>query len=255
MLRIHNIKCHVLLTSVICMCYHIIMSKILKLAEKIIKLREQSGFTQQEIAKKLGISRQRWILVEQGNRDLNTEELELLASIFGIDVADFFEEIPDIEKFKQMYFACIKYAADEKRGGITKTKLAKLLYLADFTSFFNNLEPMSGVKYRRMEYGPVADIFFSLTEDLYEGGKIDISPQGDALIISSKTREAEQNKLSEDEEKLIKKICELWKDKPTKEIVNFTHEQKPWKMCREGEYIPYSLIIQEEPDHVYQPLA
>lgn len=226
----------------------------MQLAEKIIKLREQSGLTQEEIAQKLALSRQRWIMVEQGSRDLNTEELEILASTFGIDVADFFEEIPDIEKFKQMYFACIEYASDS-RGGVTKTKLAKLLYLIDFTSFFNNLEPMSGVKYRRMEYGPVADIFFSLTEDLYESGKIDIQPQDEALIISSKTREATQSKLSSEEEKLIKTICELWKDKRTGEIVNFTHEQKPWKMCREGEYIPYSLIIQEEPSHVYQPLA
>ncbi len=230
------------------------MNKSHKLAEKIIKLRERSGHTQEEVAKKLGISRQRWIMVEKGHRDLNTEELEKLAEIFGIDIADFFEEIPDIEKFKQMYFACINYAAD-KRGGVTKTKLAKLLYLADFSSFFYSLEPMSGVKYRRMEYGPVADIFFSLTEDLYEGGKIEISPVGNALIISSKTREATTDKLSTAEEKLIKKICDSWKDKRTEEIVNFTHEQKPWKMCREGEYIPYELIIQEDPDHVYQPVT
>lgn len=226
-----------------------------KLVEKIIKLRERSGYTQEEVAKKLSIGRQRWIMVEKGQRDLNTEELDKLADIFGIDIADFFEEIPDIEKFKQMYFACIRYASDKKRGGVTKTKLAKLLYLADFSSFFYNLEPMSGVKYRRMEYGPVADIFFSLTEDLYEGGKIEISPIGNALIISSKTREVSTDKLTAGEEKLIKQICDQWKDKRTEEIVNFTHEQKPWKMCREGEYIPYELIIQEDPDHVYQPVT
>ena len=80
------------------------------LAEKIIKLREQSNLTQEEVAKKLGISRQRWILVEKGERDLNTEELETLAALFGIDVADFFEQIPNIKKFKQMYFACLKFA-------------------------------------------------------------------------------------------------------------------------------------------------
>jgi len=36
-------------------------------------------------------------MVEKGERDLNTEELEILASLFGIDAADFFEEIPDVE--------------------------------------------------------------------------------------------------------------------------------------------------------------
>ena len=224
------------------------------LAEKIIKLREQSNLTQEEVAKKLGISRQRWILVEKGERDLNTEELETLAALFGIDVADFFEQIPNIKKFKQMYFACLKFASD-KRGGVPKTKLAKLLYLADFTQFFKELEPMSGVKYRRMEYGPVADIFFSITEDLFDTGKININPVDRALIISSNTREENFDQLNEKEIGLIKEICSLWKDRHTQDIVNFTHEQKPWKMCRDGEYIPYSLIIQEDPNNVYQPLT
>lgn len=222
--------------------------------EKVTKLREQSGLTQEEVANKLGISRQRWILVEKGERDLSTQELEILANLFGIDVADFFEEIPDIEKFKQMFFAVIKYASDH-RGGVPKTKLAKLLYLADFTNFYQELQPMSGVKYRKMEYGPVADIYFSLIDSLHDQGKIDIQPVDRALVIKSKTREASVDRLSKRELNLIEKICLAWRDKPTQEIVNFTHEQKPWKACRDGEYIPYSLIIQEDPEHVYQPLA
>lgn len=230
------------------------MGNYVSIPERIVKLREQNNLTQENVATKLGLSRQSWILVEKGERDLTTQELEKLATLFGIDVADFFEEIPDVEKFTQMYFACIKFASDE-RGGVTKTKLAKLLYLADFTNFFKELEPMSGVKYRRMEYGPVADIFFWLTEDFFDRGKINITPMDQALIISSTTRDVSFDKLSKQELDLIKEICGAWKDKRTTEIVSFTHEQKPWKMCRDGEYIPYSLIIQEDPDHVYQPLA
>ena len=231
------------------------MSNYDSIIGKVTSLREQSGLTQEEVASKLGISRQRWILVEKGERDLSTEELEILAALFGIDVADFFEEIPNVKKFKQMYFACLKFAANE-HGNVPKTKLAKLLYLADFTNFFKSLEPMSGVKYRRLDYGPVADIFFSITDDLLESGKIniDILDRG-AQMISSRTKEEDTSELSESELSQIKEICELWKDKPTQEIVNFTHEQKPWKMCRDGEYIPYSLIIQEDPEHVYQPVA
>lgn len=236
------------------LCYYHGMSSYEHIAERVTKLREQSNLTQEEVAKKLGISRQRWILVEKGERDLSTEELETLARLFGIDVADFFEEVPDIEKFKQMYFACIEFAKDE-RGGVPKTKLAKLLYLADFTNFFNTLEPMSGVRYRHMEFGPVAEIFFSLTEDLFDGGKINITPMDQALIVSSTSRDITYDRLTSQELDLIKKICNIWRDKRTMEIVNFTHEQKPWKMCRDGEYIPYSLIIQEDPAHVYQPLT
>lgn len=230
------------------------MNKTTQLAQKVVDIRKRSSFTQEEVAKKLGVSRQSWIMVEKGQRDLNTEELKQLSEIFGVDIIDFFKETPDMDKFRQMYFACLRFAADE-RGGVPKTKLAKLLYLADFSSFFYNLEPMSGVKYRRMQYGPVADAFFSLTEDLYEGGEIDIQPRGEALLISNTTNEQSTDKLKSEELKLIKAICKLWKNKRTKEIVNFTHKQKPWKMCRESEHIPYELIIQEDPKHVYQPFT
>lgn len=231
------------------------MSNTQELATKVIKLREQSALTQEEMASKLGISRQRWIMVEKGERDLNTEELAILAGVFGIDIADFFDETPNIEKFRQMYFACLEFAGNG-RGNVPKTKLAKLLYLADFTNFFEELESMSGVKYRRLDYGPVADVFYSMTDDLLTSGKIqvEILDRG-AQMVSLNTRDAKTDLLSKDELKKIKTICDAWKDKPTQDIVNFTHEQLPWKMCRDGEYIPYELIIQEDPQHVYQPLA
>lgn len=246
--------CYVLLTVIFDPAIMKDMNNYNSLAEKVIKLREQSGLTQEDVAKKLGISRQRWILVEKGERDLNTEELTTLAALFGIDVADFFEETPNVKKFRQMYFAVIKFASDKKIGGIKKTKLAKMLYLADFAKFFNELEPMSGVKYRRMECGPVADIFFQTTDELFDTGKIKITPMDKSLVISSNTRDETFDLLSKEEISLIEEICTLWKDKNTQEIVNFTHEQKPWKMCRDGEYIPYSLIIQEDPNNVYKPL-
>lgn len=237
------------------MIYHVAMGNTTQLAERVTKWRDQSGLTQQAVAERLGISRQRYILVEKGERDLSTTELNVLSSLFGIEPEDFFRDVVDMPKFRQMYFACIKFATDN-RGGVTKTKLAKLLYLADFTQYYRELAPMSGVKYRRMEYGPVADVFFSLTDDLYQTGKINITPNERAQIISSTTRESENfDRLSDEEVALIKEICELWKDKRTEEIVNFTHEQLPWQVCRDGEFIPYELIIQEDPDNVFKPTA
>lgn len=236
-------------------CYHKFMIHTTQLAERVTTWREQSGLTQQQVADRLGLSRQRYILVEKGERDLSTSELSTLGDLFGVLPEDFFRDPVNIPKFRQMYFACLKYASDH-RNGVPKTKLAKLLYLADFTSFYRNLEPMSGVKYRRMEYGPVADVFFSLTDDLNQTGKVEINPAGQALVVSATTQEATDfDLLSPEELELIREICTQWKNKRTEEIVNFTHEQKPWKMCRDGEFIPYELIIQEDPDNVFKPVA
>lgn len=229
------------------------MENYTQLVERIIKLREKSGLTQEQVANSLGLSRQRYILVEKGERDLSTEELEILAGLFGISIVDFFNEERNNKKFLQMYFYILKHAG--KNGRIPKTKLAKLLYLADFRNFFDELEPMSGVRYIRREYGPVADIFFEVTEDLYDTGKIDIEPFNDAMMIKSTTNDVNDDLLSDGEKNRLDEICDLWKDKRTAEIVNFTHQQKPWLACKDGEYIPYTLIIQEDPDHVYQPIA
>jgi len=69
--------------------------------------------------------------------------------------------------------------------------------------------------------------------------------------------ESESNKnekiqtISTEEKSLMKKIAEKWKDKKTKEIINFTHNQLPYSLCRDNELIPYELITQEDPDLVY----
>ena len=58
-------------------------------------------------------------------------------------------------------------------------------------------------------------------------------------------------KLQKKEVELITKIAKKWEDKKTREIVNFTHNQLPYKVCSPDEIIPYELIIQEDPEYVY----
>ena len=224
---------------------------IYSVVNNIETIRIARGLTQEQVADVIGVSRVTYINVTKGRRDLTINELEKLASFFDVPVAELFDQPRNNEKFKQMYFYILRRFGD----GIPKTKLAKLLYLSDFSHFYDNLLPMSGVRYVRRAYGPVADIFFELTEDLYDKGKINIEPLDYALMIRLTSKEQEDNLLSDEEKSLMDKICSYWKDKRTSEIVNFTHEQKPWKMCRDGEYIPYSLIIQEDPHHVYAPLT
>ena len=218
-------------------------------ADNVEKIRTSHGLKQGQIADFLGVSRATYINVAKGKRDLTIGELEKLAAYFNIPIVEFFDQPRNNEKFIQMYFYILRFF----ENGITKTKLAKLLYLADFSFFYEHLTTMSGVRYVRRDYGPVADIFFELTDELFDKGKINIKPLDYALMIHSTIIEQEDSLLSSEEKDLLDKICAFWKDKRTNEIVNFTHEQKPWKMCRDGEYIPYSLIIQENPNHVYAP--
>lgn len=210
--------------------------------------RESRGLSQEQVGAYLGMSRATYNGVENGKRPIAMDELAKLADYYGIRISTFFYAPRNDEKFKQMYFYVLKKFKD----GLPKTKLAKMLYLADFSYFYDNLEPISGVNYIRRQYGPVADVFFELTDEMYDEGKLDIIPIDNALIIKATSEEGEDLLMTK-EKKRLDEICEIWGKKRTAEIVEFSHSQKPWMTSRNGEVIPYISIIQEDPEHVYTP--
>ena len=225
-----------------------------KYAKFIKTLRNERGFSQSELAIKLGMSRPSYIAIEQGKKELTLSEAEKLSEIFGVSLKEMESGISaNYEKYKQMILSYIRNAGS-KDGCITKTKLAKLVYLADFAWFYNHLESMSGMQYRKIQYGPVPDSYFRAIDELFEGGQIEITPTEDGAMLISQTRNGAKIALSEiskDEEKLIKSISDKWKDKNTQEIVTFTHNQLPYAVCSDNEIIPYELITQENPGDVY----
>ncbi len=225
--------------------------------KKIKGFRIEKGFSQEQVAKVIGVSRPTYTAIEMGKQKLDLEEAQKLAKLFGIGVDELlFGAVPNIEKYKHMILTYLRMNLS-KDGKIPKTKLAKLLYLADFAWFYEHLESMSGMQYRKIAYGPVPDVFFRAIDELEESGKIIIDHKSTVekdmfLIGESGSNKNEKIKtLSKEENTLMEKIAEKWKNKNTNEIVNFTHNQLPYFLCRVDELIPYELITQEDDDSVY----
>lgn len=223
-------------------------------AKFIKNLRNENGFSQSNIADRLGMSRPSYVSIEQGKRELTFSEAEKVSNIFGVSL-DQIENgvVPNYEKYKQMILSYVR-SASSKDGKIPKTKLAKLVYLADFAWFYTHLESMSGMQYRKIKHGPVPDVYFRAIDELFEDGQISITPTEDGAMLISETRNSRKATLSlisKQEEKLIEKISEKWKSKNTKEIVAFTHNQLPYAICLDNEIIPCELITQENPEDVY----
>ena len=228
-----------------------------KTAIFIKQLRESKGFTQEQVARELGVSRPTYNSLELGKKRVDITEAEKLASLFGIGVDSLlFGRVPEFEKYKHMIIAYLRENISHD-GKVPKTKLAKLLYLADFAWFYDHLESMSGMPYRKITYGPVPDGFFRALEELEIDGKITIEKKEENDKVTYLISEPESNKnekiktLSKDEQALIKKIALKWKDKKTSDIVNFTHNQLPYSIARNDELIPYELITQEDPGTIY----
>ncbi len=219
----------------------------------IRKLRIKKGLTQAEVAEKIGISRSSYINIEQDRGDLSFSAMQKITNLFGISLCDVESGFSaDYPKYKEMILAYLRKATSGD-GKIPKTKLAKLLYLADFAWFYKHLKSMSGMQYRRIQHGPVPDSYFRAIDELEEDGKIKVDRKGDYLLISENRigKEDKMKILSKEELKLIEKISLKWKNKRTNEIVCFTHNQLPYKICQPDEIIPYELITQEDPGYVY----
>ena len=232
-------------------------------AKAVIDARKARGLTQEQVADILCVSRPTYINIENGKKEPTLSQAEVLAGVFRLNledlldtsdgVAGFTDSADAFNKFKQVLLNALKYGADED-GKITKTKLAKLVYLTDFIWFYENSKPLTGVKYRKMPQGPVPYEYFRALDELEEGGVILRESKGQAIMLSLTEKQAPTGKLADDEIKMVKKVSEAWKGKPTVDIVNFTHEQLPWQICLDDEIIPYGLIFQEEPEKIYGPV-
>lgn len=221
-----------------------------KYAQFIKAIRMERGFSQSFMAEKLSISRPSYVGIEQGKRELTMGEFEKLSHVLGVS----FEEIesgesPNYEKYKQMILAFLRQS-----GKIPKTKLAKLLYFADFSWFYYHLKSMSGMQYRKIQYGPVTDAYFRIIDEMSDNGQIQITQTEDGAMLISQTRSGAKVDLSgidKEEEKLIKNIEHKWKGKKTAEIVDFTHKQFPYLYAQDNEIVSYGLFTQENPYEIY----
>ena len=237
---------------------------MINVSNSLKQARISRGLTQEYIAKAIGMSRQSYAQVELGKSDLKLSQASALAATMHISIEELLGSADSessllnptdaVEKYKQIVLNALQFGAD-KDGKITKTKLAKLVYLADFIWYYKTSTPMSYMSYRKLPQGPVADVFFRALDELEESGVIDREEKGTAFLYSIlESGEAPSNRISRAEKKLIRSVGKWWQGKQTKEIVDFTHAQLPWQICRDGEVIPYGLITQEEPELVYGPI-
>ena len=156
----------------------------------------------------------------------------------------------DPPKHKQMIACMIKYGADND-GWITKVKLAKLVYLADFAYYYENGKSISGLTYVKYPRGPVAEAFFLAVDELEDGGTITREFSGEATRFSLVEKNVRRSKLSERELDTIRVVARAWRNRSTEETAEFTYSQLPYRMSGDGCKIVYDLISKERPEMVY----
>ena len=220
--------------------------------DAIKSVREAKWLTQEFVAEILWISRQTYSKIEKGESELSLWWAVKLSELLWIKLEDlsYSSQKNDFDrwKYKQIIKNCIKFGSED--GSITKTKLAKLCYLVDFSRYYYHLTSITNAKYLRMLRWPVPKEYFIALEELQEEESIAINQNWDAFLLHN-IESPKTDKLSEDELALIQKIWEKWRSATTQEVVDFTHHQLPRIMCEHMEEIPYSFITQEDPSNVF----
>jgi len=109
------------------------------MTQNIEKFRKDKKLTQDEVAKYLGITRQTFSKLEKGNIEPTLGQAVKLAELLWVEIDNFINS--DIKTTKTQKFDWERYKQivqffienwTSKWYKITKTKLAKLCYLADF---------------------------------------------------------------------------------------------------------------------------
>lgn len=148
------------------------------------------------------------------------------------------------------------FAHNTNKRYLGKVKLMKLMYFMDFKHVKNYGKPVTYDTYVKLDYGPVPSLIKNLVDDTaggYETVLTDTisfeSPKGTAMekvIPKRQFTEADKKLFSPTELEVLSNVCARFKDATTKEIVDESHKEAPWKEVELYKEIPYTLAAHDK---------
>lgn len=246
------------------------------LHKKIKLLRGESGFSQEYMAKELGMSRPTYMQIETGGRELTISEARKLASIFGMRLEDFIAgklpakidiilemdrkkntrkekkniriSVPqeNIKKFRAVLLYILKKVGGKPNIGMSV--LYKLLYFIDFDFYEKYEEQLIGAIYIKNYYGPTPVMFAKIVNQMESCNEVE--------AVRSKFYKYEQKKylinpecspdlsvLSAKEIKHIDDELERLSNMTANELKNYSHKDVPWITAEEGKPLDYESVF------------
>jgi len=245
------------------------------LFKKIKALRKENEFSQEYMARELGMSRPTYTQIEQGERDLTITEVKKLAGIFDITFDDFLQgkegiktivkverkkkqeqeekseiriSIPQekVDKFRQILLYILKKIGGKPNVGMTV--LYKLLYFIDFDYYEKYEDQLMGLVYLKNHHGPTPLLFKNLIGDMVKNGEVE--------IIKSKFYKYPQTKylinpkikldlgiLNGKEQEHIDLELQKLSDLTASQLTDLSHKDVPWISAEDGKPLDYESVF------------
>jgi len=242
-----------------------------QLGARIKNIRDSLEFSQDDVAAQLGILRQSVSQIEKGARGINSIELVKLAELFSISVDDLLKkekaEIRETklsnkvkkEKIllnKNKFKNALLYIL-EKCGGkpnLGETVLYKLLYFIDFDAYELLGNPITGMKYVKLKYGPVPKLadYSPIVEEMVKNEELVLVKQKYHDKIQKRyiaLKEANIDNFSSLEMKVIDRVINSLSDMSAIQIEEYSHGDVPWKNSEDKYEIDYNAVYYRNPPY------
>ena len=247
------------------------------------KLREESSFSQDSVAQKIGMSRPTYIQTEKGDRDMTIPEAAKLAEIFGMSLQDFLAEkspqevqiegskphakkekqeyrmsVPQerVDKFKEVLLYVIREIGAKPNVG--EAVLCKLLYFIDFDFYEKFEDQLIGARYIKNHFGPTPVEFVRIVKKMED--------DGDLVKVATKFFDFDQKKylplrdpdlsvLKIDELEVINSVIARLGSKTAAEMREYSHGDVPWLTAEDGKTIDYESVFYRTPAYSVRSYA
>lgn len=239
------------------------------LGQRIRNYRESRGLSQKKLARRLGVSRPTISQIENGERKICAEELQKLADIFNISIADLMNpqkqtqviikedrepyqkkvslriSVPkkNLMKFKEVLLYILNRVG--AKPNIGETVVYKLLYFMDFDYYEKYEEQLIGATYQKNYYGPTPIEFKKIVESMLNK---DILRVQDDYFDYPRTkylpkRQADLSGLKASEVEVIDSVLARLSDMNAKQISEYSHKDVPWLTTEDGAIIDYESVF------------
>ncbi len=147
---------------------------------------------------------------------------------------------PDEGKLAELMLLVAEALGSDRAGGATK--VYKVMYFAEFAHVRRTGRPITGVRYRKLRFGPVPRAGQAAGEHLVRSGDAEVVEEdflGRPQQRLRPRREARRDLFTETELKAVDDAVTLLKGKTGRFASDLSHEEPGWRMVADGEDIPF----------------
>lgn len=237
-----------------------------QLGLRIKSLRMQAGLSQEEFGAKIGLARQAIGQIEAGERDVSSIELAEIARFLDVS-PDSILVLPvkgNSRNSDKKFSGALKLKFDKDKlrnlllyilarcGGkpnVGETVIYKLLYFIDFDSFELRSEPVTGMNYVCLQYGPVpqAKQYVAVIRGMVERNELDIISQVYGGMAQKKyvaLADPDMSVFKAEELRLVDGVVARLSDLNASQIRDYVHHDVPWFLTEPEAVIDYRLVFE-----------